>query len=71
MDEEKQVFNELENLILKFKRLRFRTSIGLKEKYFDVVIILLEQAKAYYAHFILGDDVKGVDDNPPLEDENK
>ena len=54
MDEEKQLFNELENLILKFKRLRDRNSIGLKERYFNVVITVLEQALAYYSHFILG-----------------
>lgn len=55
MDDEKILFYELENLIFKFKKLRDRTSIGIKERYYDVVIILLEQAKAYYAHFILGD----------------
>lgn len=54
MDEEKQLFNELENLILKFKRLRDKTSIGIKEHYFNVVITTLEQALAYYSHFILG-----------------
>ena len=54
MDDEKVLFNELENLILKFKRLRDRTSISIKEKYFDVVIVLLEQALAFYSHFILG-----------------
>ena len=55
MDDEKVLFNELETLILKFKRMRAQTSIGIKEKYFDVVIILLEQAKAYYSHFIMGE----------------
>jgi len=54
MDDEKILFTELENLIIKFKKLRDRTSIGLKERYFTVMITLLEQALAYYSHFILG-----------------
>jgi len=54
MDDEQILFTELENLILKFKKMRERTSIGIKERYFDVVIVLLEQAKAYYSHFIMG-----------------
>lgn len=54
MEEEKQLFTELENLIIKFRKLRDRTAIGLKDRYFTVVITLLEQALAYYSHYILG-----------------
>lgn len=54
MDDEKVLFNELENLILKFKKMRDRTSIGIKHDYFTVMITLLEQSLAYYSHFILG-----------------
>ena len=54
MDDEKVLFNEIEALIIKVKRFRARTSIGLKERYLDVVITLLEQASAFWSHFILG-----------------
>ncbi len=54
MDDEKVLFSELENLIIKFKKLRDRTSIGIKERYFTIVITLLEQALACYSYFILG-----------------
>lgn len=54
MEDEKILFNELEALIIKFKKLRDRTSIGIKHHYFSIVITGLEQALAFYSYFILG-----------------
>lgn len=53
-NDEKEVFIELEGLVVKLRKLRERTQPETRLRYFSVVITLVEQATAFYAYYIMG-----------------
>lgn len=54
MEDDLILFHELEGLIIRFKKLCDRETVGLKTRSISVAITLLEEALAYYAYFVIG-----------------